>query len=186
MVASSVYVNESVRIIPNPYALSIKPRLEYCSYLVEVILEKFQKTCEQTRQTNLEFYSQKEDLAKSSLQFRRQVQVESNLICAIEILKTVKVRLQSITQINNIAENISPIISVIRIINSNVHSCLPQSDHDLIELSTTFGSIVMDSGCLSEAKFDFKKTNLESTRILAEVNLIVESKIRTQYPNLNF
>jgi hypothetical protein len=63
---------------------------------------------------------------------------------------------------------------------------MPQISHDLIELSTSLGSIVMDSGSLIEAKFDFKQTNLESTQILDEVNLIVESKIHKQYPNLNF
>lgn len=181
MVASSVYVNESMWILPNPYALSIKPRLEYCLYLVDVILGKLQKRYEAVRNSNAELYSQ-EDV---SIQFKKQIDTEAGILCAIEILKTVKTRLKSITHLSNIAESMSPVVSLIRIVNSNVYSSVPH-DHDLIELSTTLGSIVMDSGCLAEAKFDFKQTNLESTQILDKVNLIVESKIRKQYPQLNF
>ncbi|MEW6043958.1 MAG: hypothetical protein AB1608_06810 [Thermoproteota archaeon] len=182
MVASSVYVNQSVHVLPNPYAFSIKPRLEYCSYLVDVTSDKITQRYEKTRESNINAYSQ-DDMLKSP-QFKTQVELESDLLRASEILRTVKKRLKSITHLSNIAENISPLISLIRIINSSVYSSMPHN-HDLIELSTTLGSIVMDSGCLAETKFDFKQTNLESTQILAEVNLIVESKIRKQYPQLN-
>lgn len=182
MVASSVYVNQSVHVLPNPYALSIKPRLEYCTYLVDVASDKLKQRYEKTRESNTNAYSQ-EDVTESQ-QFKKQVELESDLLRASEILMTVKKRLKSITQLSNIAKNVSPLISLIRIINSSVYSSMPHN-HDLIELSTTLGSIVMDSGCLAEAKFDFKQTNLESTQILAEVNLIVDSKIRKQYPQLN-
>lgn len=183
MVASSVYVNQSVHILPNPYALSIKPRLEYCSYLVDVISDKLKQRYEKTKESNTNAYSQKD--ATKSPQFKKQVESEFDLLRASEILRTVKKRLRSITRLSNIAENVSPLISLIRTINSSVYSSIPHN-HDLIELSTTLGSIVMDSGCLAEAKFDFKQTNLESAQILTEVNLIVESKIRKQYPQLNF
>ncbi|MFN3655075.1 MAG: hypothetical protein ACK4TO_07090 [Candidatus Nitrosotenuis sp.] len=183
MVASSVYVNQSVYILPNPYALSIKPRLEYCSYLVNVASDNLKQRYEKTRESNTNAYS-REDVTESQ-QFKKQVELESDLLRASEILRMVKKRLKSITRLSNIAENVSPLISLIRIINTSVYSSMPQN-HDLIELSTTLGSIVMDSGCLAEAKFDFKQTNLESTQILAEVNLIVDSKIRKQYPQLNF
>jgi hypothetical protein len=183
MVASSVYVNQSVHVLPNPYALSIKPRLEYCFYLVDAATDKLKQKYEETRELNSNAYSH-EDIIKSQ-EFKKQVELELDLLRASEILKIVKNRLQSITRLSNVAENILPLVSLIRIMSSSVYSSMTHS-HDLIELSTTLGSIVMDSGCLAEAKFDFKQTNLESTQILAEVNLIVESKIRKQYPQLNF
>jgi hypothetical protein len=63
---------------------------------------------------------------------------------------------------------------------------MPNESGNLVELSGILGSIIMDSGSLVEATFDFKQTNLESKQILTEVNLIVDSKINKQYPNLNF
>ena len=185
MVASSVFVNETIQVLPTPYSHSITPRLEYCTYLVETILGRLEKEHLAVQKTNQEFYLKNKDLTKNN-DFKRRIKIEASLSCAVEALKTIKGRLESISQIGNIATTISPLISIIRAINSNIYTNMPHPNHDLIELSTTLGSIVMDSGSLAEAKFDFKQTNLESTRILAEVNLIAESKIRTQYPNLNF
>ncbi len=71
-------------------------------------------------------------------------------------------------------------------INSNIYGLVPSTRNDLVELSTSLGSIVVDSGSLLESKFDFKQANSESKQILAELNLIAESKIRKQYPNLDF
>ncbi|MEM2785189.1 MAG: hypothetical protein QW652_00825, partial [Candidatus Nitrosotenuis sp.] len=136
MVASSVYVNQSMHILPNPYALSIKPRLAYCSYLVDVISDKLKQRYEKTKESNANVYSQK-DVTKS-FQFKKQVELEFDLLRASEILRTVKKRLKSITRLSNIAENVSPLISLIRIIHSSVYSSMPHS-HDLIELSTTLG-----------------------------------------------
>ncbi len=185
MVVSSVFVNETMQILPTPYSHSITPRLEYCAYLVEAILQRLEKEHSILQKTNIESYSKNEDVIKNT-DFKKQIEIEASLSCAIGALNTAKSRLGSISKIENIATMISPLISIIRMINSSICANIPHSSHDLIELSTALGSIVIDSGSLVEAKFDFKQTNLESTRILAEVNLIAKSKIRTQYPNLNF
>ena len=184
MVSSSVFVNDTVQVLPNPYALTIKPRLEYSIHVCGMILEKLVSEHSMVSSQNLQFYSQND--VSDSMEFKKKVDTESSLYCAIEAIKTVKNALLSIEQISGIAQNISPLISLIRMVNSNIYHIFPQTRHDLVELSTSLGSIVMDSGCLIEAKFDFKQTNLESKQILAEVNLIAESKMRKQYPNLNF
>jgi hypothetical protein len=182
MVASSVFVNDVVQVLPNPYALTIKPRLEYSIYVSGMILEKLESEIESIHMTNYKFYSQN-DIAENA-DFIRQVESESSVIVAIEAIKIVKNTLISVSQISKLAE-IIPLISLIRMINSNIYGIVHTTRHDLVELSTSLGSIVMDSGCLLEATFDFKQTNSESKQILAELNLIAESKIRKQYPNLN-
>jgi hypothetical protein len=186
MVASSVFVNNAVQVLPNPCAITIKPRLEYSAYLTHSIFDKLQKQWILARKSNLKFYLQNENALKENYEFNKQVEYEETLTSAITAIKLIQKRLESISQISNITEIISPMISILRTVNSNIYLALPQISHDFIELSGILGSIVMDSGSLVEAKFDFKQTNLESKQILDEVNLIAESKIRKQYPNLNF
>lgn len=182
MVASSIFVNDSVQVLPNPYALTIKPRLEYSIYVTGIILEKLESERESIHENNYKFYSQN-DIAENS-DFAKQVESESSVIVAIEAIKIVKNALISVSQISKLTE-IASLISLIRMVNSNIYGIVHTTRHDLVELSTSLGSIVMDSGCLLEATFDFKQTNSESKQILAELNLIAESKIRKQYPNLN-
>jgi hypothetical protein len=185
MVASSVFVNDVVQVLPNPYALTIKPRLEYSVYLTQSIFDKLQKQWVLARKSNLKSYLQN-DSAKEDYEFNKQVEYEGTLTSAITAIKMIQKRLESVSQISNITETVSPMISILRTLNSNIYLTSPQISQDFIELSGILGSIVMDSGSLIEAKFDFKQTNLESKQILDEVNLIAESKIRKQYPNLNF
>ena len=147
-----------------------------------MILEKLESEIESIHMANYKFYSQN-DITENA-DFIRQVESESSVIVAIEAIKIVKNTLISVSQISKLAE-IIPLISLIRMINSNIYGIVHTTRHDLVELSTSLGSIVMDSGCLLEATFDFKQTNSESKQILAELNLIAESKIRKQYPNLN-
>jgi hypothetical protein len=111
--------------------------------------------------------------------------MESSVIVALEAIKSVRNVILSISQISGI-QQICSLVSLIRMVNSTVYDIVPNARHDLVELSTSLGSIVMDSGSLLESKFDFKQTNLESKQILAELNLIAESKIRKQYPNFDF
>lgn len=186
MVASSVFVNDTVRVLPNPYALTIKPRLEYSAYLTQSIFDKLQKQWVLARKSNLKFYLQNEGALEENYEFNKQVEFEGTLTSAITAIKMIQKRLDSISQISNITETVSPMISILRTVNSNIYLTSPDISQDFIELSGILGSIVMDSGSLIEAKFDFKQTNLESKQILDEVNLIAESKIRKQYPNLNF
>jgi hypothetical protein len=184
MVASSAIVNDLVQVLPNPNALTIKPRLEYCMYLINRILPNLQNEYERVRDSNHKSYSYNE-LTKDSPEFRKQVAAESSLACAIEALNLVENKLASVSQLSNIAK-ILPLISIIRTVNSAIYSIMPHQSEDFVDLSGILGSIVMDSGSLVEATFDFKQTNLESKQILTEVNLIVDSKINKQYPNLNF
>lgn len=185
MVANSVLINNTVQVLPNPCALTIKPRLEYSVFLAESILAKLKNAHSAIAITNTRLYSQNTDLTHDTMQFRQAVGIEASLTRVTEAVKIIKERLDSISSIGSLAPLASPLISMLRTVNSDIYKDFPQISQDLIELSGLLGSIVMDSGSLAEAKFDFKQSNLESEQILAEVNLIVESKIRTFYPNLN-
>ena len=48
------------------------------------------------------------------------------------------------------------------------------------------GSIVLDSATLTTAQFDFSQSNTQSSLLLDEVKLMVDSKISKQYPHLDF
>lgn len=178
MVANSVFVNDTIQVLPNPYAITIKPRLEYCIHVCGMILEKLESANSEIHAKNYSSYFQNDSLDSASQE------AESAVIVALEAIKSIKNTLLAISQISGIVQ-ICPLISLIRMINSNIYGLVPDTRHDLVELSTSLGSIVMDSGCLLESTLDFKQTNLESRQILDELNLIAESKISKSYPNLN-
>ena len=183
MVSSSVFVNDTVKVLPNPYAITIKPRLEYSIYVSGLILEKLEAAATIIHNSNLQLYLHLD--SPENAEFVKHIEIESSVLVAIEAIRSVKSSLIAVSQISGI-EQILPFVSLIRMINSNIYGLVPSTRNDLVELSTSLGSIVVDSGSLLESKFDFKQANSESKQILAELNLIAESKIRKQYPNLDF
>lgn len=162
MVSSSVFVNDTVQVLPNPYAITIKPRLEYCIHVSGMILDKLDQASSELHAKNMQFYGQNDSLENT------QLEMETSILVAINAIKSVKSTLLAISQISGIIQ-ICPLISLIRMINSNIYGIVPSTRQDLVELSTSLGSIVMDSGCLLESRFDFKQTNLESKQILVSL-----------------
>ena len=63
---------------------------------------------------------------------------------------------------------------------------MPESSQNLCELSSVLGSVLVDSGTITEARFDFRASNDESNILLDKAKLIVDSKLSKQYPNLDF
>jgi hypothetical protein len=75
---------------------------------------------------------------------------------------------------------------MMRTISAQLVDILPQSSKHLSELSVHLGSIILDSATLTTARFDFSHSNIESSLMLDEVKLMIDSKINKQYPLLDF
>ncbi len=75
---------------------------------------------------------------------------------------------------------------MIRTVSAQLFDIIPNCSRRLSELSVHLGSIVLDSAALTKARFDFSQSNKESSTLLNEVKLMVDSKISKQYPNLDF
>ena len=77
-------------------------------------------------------------------------------------------------------------VHMIRTISAQLVDIHPESSQQLSELSVQLGSIVLDSATITKAQFDFSQSNLESSILLDEVKLMVDSKLSKQYPHLDF
>jgi hypothetical protein len=75
---------------------------------------------------------------------------------------------------------------MIRTVSAQLFVVSPISSQKLSELSVCLGSIVLDSAVLTQARFDFSKSNEKSAILLDEVKLMVNSKLNKQYPIVDF
>ena len=88
--------------------------------------------------------------------------------------------------VNSIHEVFPITISLIRTVSAQLFDIIPNCSQKLSELSAHLGIIVLDSAALTKARFDCSPSNEESSSLLNEVKLMVDSKISKQYPNLDF
>jgi len=162
---------------------TMMPRLEYSIQSLEKILSKLKQKKSQLTKTNRASISITSIPEESDI---RQVELEKTFFFAVESLSRIHKRLESLSGIFSIPIILPSTIPVIRTISSQLFEIMPQSSQCLCELSSVLGSVLIDSGTITEAKFDFGASNQESNILLDEAKLIVDSKLNKQYPNLDF
>ncbi|MCV0373029.1 MAG: hypothetical protein K5793_05690 [Nitrosarchaeum sp.] len=163
--------------------VTIVPRLDYSNDLLCRIIGILKKKRSEIRKTNRFILA---DFDMSDKVCQRALEVEKTVVFSIEILSQIQKRTGMISGITSIPEILPSAIPMIRTISAQLYGILPECSQKLSELSVHLGSIVLDSATLTKARFDFSLSNEESSLLLDEVKLMVDSKISKQYPNLDF
>ena len=164
------------------YSVTLVPRLEYSVTILDGIIKILKKKKIDLKKFNDELINE----GGSKKIIFHAVEHERTVLYSLEILKKIRQIIKKISGIHSIPENLSSTVSMSRIASASLYQFLPSCSHKLSELSLHLGSIVLDSAILTKASFNFGESNKESTELLDELNLIVDSKINKQYPNLDF
>ncbi len=179
MCNSNLFRDECVNV---SHTVTIVPRLEYSIELLNNIVAVLKKKKTELKKLNRNFL----ELDDSDCTYVKTLDFERTLVFSLEILSQIQKKMNSISGINSIPELLHFTIPLIRTVSAQLFSLLPTCSQNLSELSVHLGSIIFDSAVLTEARFDFSKSNIKSSSVLNEVKLMVDSKISKQYPNLDF
>ena len=165
------------------HTLTLMPRLTYSSHILDGLISQLNKKRKTIRIHNRLFLIEYND---ADIQDKNALELERTLVFSLEMLGCIKNRIGSISNVTNIPKRLSTTIPVLRTISAKLFEVLPECSQKLNELSIYLGSVILDSATLTNAKFDFSQSNIESSCLLDEVKLIADSKISKQYPNLDF
>jgi hypothetical protein len=162
--------------------VTLVPRLEYSTNLLDEISEILKKKRDEIKKSNKSFvdFDEIDDIELKAIKLERTVSF------SLEVLTLIKKRTKKISNVNSIPVVLPATIPMIRTISAQLFDIVPHCSQKLSELSVHLGSIVLDSAVLTMARFDFSQSNEESSIMLNEVKLMVDSKISKQYPNLDF
>lgn len=163
------------------HSVTIVPRLEYSEKIINEIIQTLKKKKAEIRKSNKVLFSEFDEKNKDH---KNALKFEKTISFSLEILVKIQKRTKSISDVKIIPETLSSSIQMIRTISAELFDIAPKCSQKLSELSIHLGSIVLDSGALTKARFDFGQSNKESSALLDEVKLIVDSKLSKQYPNL--
>ncbi len=162
--------------------VTLVPRLEYSTNLLDDISEILKKKRDEIKKSNKSFvdFDEIDDIELKA------IKLELTVSFSLEVLALIKKRTKKISNVNSIPVVLPATIPMIRTISAQLFDIVPHCSQKLSELSVHLGSIVLDSAALTKARFDFSQSNDESSIMLNEVKLMVDSKINKQYPNLDF
>ena len=165
------------------HSVTLVPRLEYSINLLDGIIEILKKKRRDLKKLNRSLIV---DFDETDITHLKAIDLERIMAFSLEILSQIKKRTERISSVNSIPQVLPTIIPLIRTISAQLFDIVPNCSQKLSELSVHLGSIVLDSAALTKARFDFSQSNEESSTLLNEVKLMVDSKINKQYPNLDF
>ena len=175
-VCTSEYANIS-------HSVTLVPRLEYSVNLLDDIIEILKEKRHDLKKSNRSLVADFDETDNTHL---KAIELERIIAFSLEILFHIKTRTRRISGVNSIPQVLPAAIPLIRTVSAQLFDIVPNCSQKLSELSVHLGSIVLDSAALTKARFDFSQSNEESSALLNEVKLIVDSKISKQYPNLDF
>jgi len=173
----------TLECVNTSHSVTLVPRLKYSINLLDEIVEVLKKKTSELKKSNKFLVSDFDETDNAHL---KAIELERTINFSLEILTQTKKRTTSISGVTSIPEVLPAVIPMIRTISAQLFDIIPNCSQKLSELSVHLGSIVLDSATLTKAKFDFSESNEESSTILNEVKLMVDSKISKQYPNLDF
>ena len=162
---------------------TIMPRLYYSHELLGKIIDILEHEKSELKKSNKLFFLKSLDTESACPQ---TVDLERTVSFSLETLKYIQKKINSFSRIDEIPKIFPSLVPVIRTISAQLYDILPGPSKLLSELSLHLGSIVCDSATLTKAQFDFSQSNIESSLLLDEVKLMVDSKISKQYPHLDF
>jgi len=164
-------------------SVTLVPRLKYSINLLDEIIEIIKKKRNDLKKSNKFLVVDFDETDNTHL---KAIELERTVAFSLETLSQIKKRIGRISNVNSIPKILPASIPMIRTISARLFDIVPNCSQKLSELSVHLGSIVLDSATLTKARFDFSKSNEESSTLLNKVKLMVDSKISKQYPNLDF
>jgi len=162
---------------------TIVPRLDYSINLLTQIIDALKNKKSELEKSNRLLLIELEDKDQA---YTKTIDLERTVCFSLEILYWIQKRISSVSRINVIPKIFPSMVHMIRTISAQLVDIHPESSQQLSELSVQLGSIVLDSATITKAQFDFSQSNMESSMLLDEVKLMVDSKISKQYPHLDF
>ncbi|MHA7646961.1 hypothetical protein [Nitrosopumilus sp. S4] len=165
------------------HSVTLVPRLDYSLNLLYQNLEILKEKRQEEKKQNQILLDDFDINDKTHI---KSLEQEQTILFCLEALLQIKKRVSRISGVNTLPEVLPSLIPVIRTVSAKLYDIFPNCSQKLSELSVHLGSIVLDSAALTKARFDFSHSNEESAIFLDEVKLIVDSKLRKQYPNLDF
>jgi len=162
---------------------TIVPRLYYSNNLLAKIIDVLKNKKSKLSNSNKILITEYDDQDPTCI---KEIDFERTVSFSIEILYFIQKRIRAVSRIDEIPQIFPSLVPMMRTISAQLVDILPESSKHLSELSVHLGSIALDSATLTTAQFDFSHSNIESSLILDEVKLMVDSKLSKQYPHLDF
>ncbi len=99
-------------------------------------------------------------------------------------LHAVKLRLELVKDVGEIAVTLAPAMQVIKSVRTQLAGILPDAERELSGVGEVIGSILTEVGHPPASQFTFEAANEEAERILNEARIMVEKELKERFAEI--
>ncbi len=185
-------IGDRVREAVRP-AGPLKPRLEQAIRQIQIQISKLDATSIKLKERDSAIFNkvvtaiQRHDMQHAAVFANELAEVRkmNKMVTSAKLaLEQIVLRLNTVQELGDIVVTLAPAMGVIRNIKSGLVTVLPEAEHEIGEISSLLGSILVDAGQLGSSTINFEAANEDAERILAEASAVAEQKMRERFPDL--
>jgi division protein CdvB (Snf7/Vps24/ESCRT-III family) len=99
-------------------------------------------------------------------------------------LEQISLRLNTLTDLGEIASALAPAVSVVRSMKDSLGSVLPQADREIGEISGLLSNVLIDAGTTAGLSLNFDVANEDAQKVLDEAASVAEERMRDSFPEI--
>ncbi|QQG49273.1 MAG: hypothetical protein HY247_02900 [archaeon] len=99
-------------------------------------------------------------------------------------LEQVSMRLQTITDLGDIAATLAPTVAVVRGVKAGLGTVLPNAQGELDEISSLLSSTLVEAGSVGGTSLNFGAANDEAEKVLEEASAVAYQRMEQELPRV--
>jgi len=176
-----------------PRKISLKRQIGEVIYRLDVQMDKLDETLNRLRDRDKELLEKTvkayiaKDFARATIYANEVAELRkmAKIVLASRLaLEKVKVRLETIRELGDVAAVMAPIIPILKGLKSQLAGIIPEISVELEEITNSMNSMLMELGQVTTTALSSPMLTEEAKRVLLEAQALAEEKIRENFPKI--
>ena len=99
-------------------------------------------------------------------------------------MEQISLRLNTITDLGEIANTLAPAVSVIKNMKEGLRLAIPEADKEISEISGLLSSVLVDASTTGGFSLNFDAANEDAQKVLEEASAVAEQRMRESFPEI--
>ncbi len=183
---------DKVRVTVRP-PVPLKSQIEVANRQIKVLISQLDGTVSRIKQRDSTiFKSVVSALAKHDTQHAAvyanelsEVRKIGKMVTQAQLaLEQISLRLNTITDLGEIANTLAPAVSVIKGMKDGLRSALPEADKEIGEISSLLSSVLVDASTTGGFNLNFEAANEDAQNVLEEAAAVAEQRMKDSFPEI--
>jgi division protein CdvB (Snf7/Vps24/ESCRT-III family) len=171
----------------------LRPKLEMASRQIQIQVVKLENAAAKLKEKDASIFSkvvssmQKNDTTRASMLANElsEVRKMSNVVTQAKLaLEQLNLRLNTVQDLGDIANTLTPAINVIKGVQPGLVNLVPDAEREIGEISSLLSGILVDAGQIDGGQLSFETNSEEAEKVIEEASAIVEERMRSKFPDV--